>query len=79
MIISTKCNCCICEDVCKYKEEYQKEVNRIKGLELNKNLIDLRIDCLQLKEVKFKSIKKQVGEKDAEYEGNNRSVEKVLE
>lgn len=79
MIISTKCNCCICEDVCKYKEEYQKEVNRIKELCLNKDLIDLKIDCLKLKEVKFKQIKKQVGERETEYEGNNRSVEKMPE
>ena len=79
MIISTKCNCCICEDVCKYKEEYQREVNRVKELCLNKNLIDLKIDCLKLKDVKFKQIKKQVGEKETEYERNNRSVEKMSE
>ncbi len=79
MIISTKCNYCICEDVCKYKEEYQKEVNRIKELCLNKDLIDLKIDCLKLKEVKFKQIKKQSGEKETEYERNNRSVEKMPE
>ena len=79
MIISVKCNCCICEDVCKYKEEYQKEVNRVKELCLNKNLIDLKIDCIKLKELKFKQIKKQEGEREAEYERNNRSVKKMLE
>lgn len=51
MIISAKCNCCICEDVCKYKEEYQKEVNRIKELCLNESLIGLKIDCLKLRTV----------------------------
>ena len=79
MIISVKCNCCICEDVCKYKEEYQKEVNRVKELCLNKNLIDLKIDCIKLKELKFKQIKKQEGEREAEFERNNRSVKKMLE
>ena len=59
MIISAKCNCCICEDVCKYKEEYQKEINRVKELYLNKSLIDVKIDCLKSKEVKFKQNKKQ--------------------
>ena len=79
MIIRVKWNCCICEDVCKYKEEYQKEVNRVKELCLNKNLIDLKIDCIKLKELKFKQIKKQEGEREAEYERNNRSVKKMLE
>ena len=79
MIISAKCNCCICEDVCKYKEEYQKEVNRVKELCLNKSLIGLKIDCLKSKEVKFKQIKKQAGERETEYEGDNRSIEKMPE
>lgn len=29
MNISTKCNCCACEEVCKYKELYKKGVDAI--------------------------------------------------
>lgn len=30
MNLSTKCNCCIKEDVCKIKEKYQEKENKIK-------------------------------------------------
>ena len=29
MNLSTKCNCCVCEPVCKYKEVYQNGVQSI--------------------------------------------------
>ena len=29
MNLSTKCNCCVCEPVCKYKDTYQKGVETI--------------------------------------------------
>ena len=29
MNLSTKCNCCICEPVCKYKEVYQNGIEAI--------------------------------------------------
>ena len=29
MNLSTKCNCCVCEPVCKYKEVYQNGVQLI--------------------------------------------------
>ena len=29
MNISAKCNCCVCESVCRYKEIYQKGVESI--------------------------------------------------
>lgn len=29
MNLSAKCNCCVCEPVCKYKEVYQKGVEAI--------------------------------------------------
>ncbi len=29
MNLSTKCNCCACESVCKYKEVYQEGVKAI--------------------------------------------------
>ena len=29
MNLSTKCNCCVCEPVCKYKEIYQNGVQSI--------------------------------------------------
>lgn len=29
MILSTKCNCCVCEPVCKYKEVYQNGIESI--------------------------------------------------
>ena len=29
MNLSAKCNCCVCEPVCKYKEVYQKGVETI--------------------------------------------------
>ena len=29
MNLSAKCNCCVCEPVCKYKEVYQKGIEAI--------------------------------------------------
>ena len=29
MTLSTKCNCCVCEPVCKYKEVYQNGIEAI--------------------------------------------------
>ena len=29
MNLSTKCNCCVCEPVCKYKEVYQNGIEAI--------------------------------------------------
>lgn len=29
MNLSTKCNCCVCEPVCKYKDVYEKGVEAI--------------------------------------------------
>ena len=29
MNLSTKCNCCVCESVCKYKEVYQNGIEAI--------------------------------------------------
>ena len=29
MNLSAKCNCCVCEPVCKYKEVYQKGIESI--------------------------------------------------
>ena len=29
MNLSAKCNCCVCEPVCKYKEVYQNGINAI--------------------------------------------------
>ena len=40
MNLSTKCNCCVCEPVCKYKEVYQKGTEAI----LNAIISDERKD-----------------------------------
>lgn len=44
MNLSTKCNCCIKEDVCSIKEEYQKQVEDIKNSIHNDN-IEYSIKC----------------------------------
>ncbi len=40
MNLSAKCNCCVCEPVCKYKEIYQNGVESI----LNGHISDQRKD-----------------------------------
>lgn len=40
MNLSAKCNCCVCEPVCKYKEVYQKGIEAI----LNATISDERKD-----------------------------------
>ncbi len=40
MNLSTKCNCCVCDPVCKYKEIYQNGVEAI----LNANISNTRKD-----------------------------------
>ena len=40
MNLSAKCNCCVCEPVCKYKEVYQNGIEAI----LNATISDKRED-----------------------------------
>ena len=40
MNLSAKCNCCVCESVCKYKEVYQNGIEAI----LNATISDKRED-----------------------------------
>ena len=35
MNLSAKCNCCLCEPVCKYKEVYRNGVNAILNATIN--------------------------------------------
>jgi len=44
MNLSTKCNCCIKEDVCNIKEDYIKQVEEIKNVIHNEN-IEYSIKC----------------------------------
>ena len=41
MNLSAKCNCCVCESVCKYKEIYQNGIEAI----LNATVPSKREDC----------------------------------
>ncbi len=34
MNLSAKCNCCVCESVCKYKDVYEKGVESILNAEI---------------------------------------------
>lgn len=45
MNISTKCNCCIKEDVCKYKEDYIKDRNNIIGSIEKEEIVEVSIKC----------------------------------
>lgn len=40
MNLSAKCNCCVCESVCKYKDIYEKGVEEI----LNATILNERND-----------------------------------
>ena len=51
MNISTKCNCCIKEDVCKIKEKYENAVKNV--LECNVSLDDGHPAYLKLKDADF--------------------------
>lgn len=44
MNLSTKCNCCLKEDVCSIKGEYQKQVEAIKSVIQNEN-IEYSVKC----------------------------------
>lgn len=45
MNISTKCNCCIKEDVCRFKEDYIRDRNNILGSIENEEIIEVSIKC----------------------------------
>lgn len=45
MNISTKCNCCIKEDVCKYKADYIRNKDNILGSIVNEDIIEVSIKC----------------------------------
>lgn len=45
MNISTKCNCCIKEDVCKYKEDYIRDRNNILGSIEKEEIIEVSVKC----------------------------------
>lgn len=45
MNTSVKCNCCCKEDVCKYKEQYLKDCERIKGQISASTITEVAIKC----------------------------------
>ncbi len=45
MNISTKCNCCIKEDVCKYKADYIRNKDNIIGAIDNEDIVEVSIKC----------------------------------
>ena len=45
MSISTKCNCCIKEDVCRYKEDYIRDRNNILGSIEKEEIVEVSIKC----------------------------------
>lgn len=49
MNISTKCNCCIKEDVCKYKEDYIRDRNNILGSIEKEEITEVSIKCKMFK------------------------------
>lgn len=45
MNTSYKCNCCVKEDVCRYKEQYRKECDRIKSQVIGSLITEVTIKC----------------------------------
>ena len=45
MNTSYKCNCCCKEDVCKYKDEYISDCNRIKDQVSASRITEVSIKC----------------------------------
>lgn len=39
MNLSAKCNCCVCEPVCKYKDIYQNGIEAILNTTIQKNTL----------------------------------------
>ena len=45
MNTSYKCNCCCKEDVCRYKEQYLQDCDRIKSQIVNGGITEVSIKC----------------------------------
>ena len=62
MNTSYKCNCCCKEDVCKYKDEYISDCNRIKN----------QVNASRITEVSIKSTKFQANQVNMRGADNDR-------
>lgn len=50
MNLSTKCNCCVCEPVCKYKEVYQNAIEAILNTTISNKREDVNVGFWRVKD-----------------------------
>lgn len=50
MNLSAKCNCCVCESVCKYKDIYEKGVESILNAEITNKRADGAVGFWKVKD-----------------------------
>lgn len=50
MNLSTKCNCCVCEPVCKYKEVYQNAIEAILNATISNKREDVNVGFWRVKD-----------------------------
>lgn len=63
MNISTKCNCCIKEDVCRFKEDYIRDRNNILGSIEKEEITEVSIKCKKfsaMQNTRIKQLDRQI-------------------